>query len=76
MSCDRCASYELKVLNGEVAMHWPGLEGLKKPIVWVFPEVIVCLDCGFAVFAVPDEQREQLRNDNSSAQWRRSAGAS
>ncbi len=27
---------------------------MKKPIVWVFPKVLVCLQCGLAEFTVPE----------------------
>jgi hypothetical protein len=37
-------------------MHFPGLKGLDKPIVWVFPELKVCLDCGFSDFTVPERE--------------------
>jgi len=46
MSCKRCASDEVKTFNGELAIHFPGLEGLDKPIVWVFPKLVVCLGRG------------------------------
>ena len=53
MTCKACGSDTLSTFNGEVAIHFPGLEGLKEPIVWVFPKVVVCLSCGLAQFAVP-----------------------
>jgi hypothetical protein len=56
MSCKRCASEEQKDFNGELAIHFPGMDGLDKPIVWVFPKLLVCLCCGFGEFVVPDEQ--------------------
>ena len=31
-------------------------ESSQLPLVWVFPEVLVCLDCGVAVFAVPETE--------------------
>jgi hypothetical protein len=56
MKCRSCgASLVVQKLNGEIALHFPGLDGLNKPIVFVFPQVLVCLQCGFAEFAVPDE---------------------
>jgi hypothetical protein len=61
MSCNRCASDEQKSFNGELAIHFPGLEGLDKPIVWVFPKLLVCLACGFGEFVTPAEQIEQLK---------------
>ena len=45
MSCQRCGSVcnlVNLVLNGEVALHLPGLDGLDKPIVLGFSES-VCL---------------------------------
>lgn len=62
MSCKQCTSV-VKEFNGELAIHFPGLKGLDKPIVWVFPQLRVCLECGFGEFLVPDEQLQQLRND-------------
>jgi hypothetical protein len=65
MSCKRCASDEVKAFNGELAIHFPGLDGLDKPIVWVFPKLVVCLHCGFGEFVVPDDQKEQLKNSSA-----------
>ena len=66
MKCRGCgASLGAKTFNGEVALHFPGRDGLRKPIVWVFPKVLVCVDCGFAEFNVPDEQVSTLREPNS-----------
>jgi hypothetical protein len=51
-----------------MAIHFPGLKDLDKPIVWVFPEVAVCLDCGAAEFSVPkDELRELQQSDVATA---------
>jgi hypothetical protein len=60
MSCKSCQSENERNLNGEIGMHFPGLEGLDKPIVWVFPKVLVCLDCGFAEFTVPERELRVL----------------
>ena len=61
MRCKRCASDYLKDLAGELAIHFPGLEGLNKPLVLVHPKLTVCLNCGFVEFVLPDEQKEQLK---------------
>jgi hypothetical protein len=45
MTCEACGSNRLSTFNGEVAIHFPVLEGLDGPIVWVFPKVVVCLNC-------------------------------
>jgi hypothetical protein len=39
--------------GSEMAIHYPGLKGLDKPIVTVFRGLLVCLDCGFTEFTVP-----------------------
>jgi hypothetical protein len=56
MQCKQCLSERNEKFCAEVAIHFPGLGGLNKPIVWVFPDVLVCLDCGSAVFDVPKRE--------------------
>jgi len=34
-------------------IHFSALEGLDKPPVWVFPKLLVCMDCGFTELAIP-----------------------
>lgn len=66
MSCKRCYSHNQSDFGGEVAMHFPGLKGLDKPIVWVFPELKVCLDCGFGDFTVPERELRVLEQGMSA----------
>ena len=58
--CSRCSSDRTE-FSGELAIHFTGLAGLEKPIVWVFPRLSVCLDCGLAEFVVPEKELEVLR---------------
>jgi hypothetical protein len=60
MSCKSCQSQKQRNLNGEIGIHFPGLKGLDKPIVWVFPKLLVCLDCGFTEFAIPETELRLL----------------
>jgi hypothetical protein len=60
MACKRCASENQSAFNGEVAIHFAGIKGLDKSIVWVFPRFAVCLVCGFAEFAVPERELKVL----------------
>jgi hypothetical protein len=60
MACKSCHSKNQREFDGELAIHFPGLKGLDKPIVWVFPKLLVCLDCGFTEFAVPESELRQL----------------
>jgi len=61
MSCKSCRSENQSTINGEVAIHFPGLKGLDKPIVWVFPKLLVCLECGFAEFTVSESETRLLK---------------
>jgi hypothetical protein len=38
---------------------------LDKPIVWAFPKLAVCLECGSAEFVVPDRELRVLLHDTS-----------
>ena len=60
MTCKGCHSDRQSVFNGEIAIHFRGLEGLDKPIVWVFQETVVCLHCGFTEFTVPERELQIL----------------
>jgi hypothetical protein len=37
-----------------------GLENLDKPGVWLFPKLLVCLDCGFSQLKVPARELASL----------------
>ncbi len=54
MPCKSCASVNQEKFSAEMGIHFIGLKNIDKPVVWVFPEVVVCLDCGTAEFAVPE----------------------
>jgi hypothetical protein len=62
MSCKSCASSRQIEFRGEICLHFPGgLASLGKPLVWVYPQVIVCLDCGAAEFDVPQAELKLIR---------------
>jgi hypothetical protein len=61
--CKKCCSDRPKRFTSEIALRFPGIEGLNKPIVLVFPETLVCLECGVAEFAVPEKELEVLRTE-------------
>jgi hypothetical protein len=64
ITCPSCSSNNKRTLNGEIALHFGGgLHGLEKPIVWSFPTVLVCLDCGFAEFVLEDAPLKNLRQN-------------
>jgi hypothetical protein len=60
MPCKSCGSINQRKFTAEMGIHFPELKNIDKPVVWVFPELVVCLDCGAAEFAVPEEELRQL----------------
>ena len=67
MSCKLCQSEHQSNLTAEVAIHFPGLKGLNKPIAWVFPKLLVCMNCGFTEFAVPETDLRRLGESAAAA---------
>jgi hypothetical protein len=65
--CKSCQSEHQSNFNGEIGIHFPGLDGLEKPIVWVFPKLVVCLNCGLAEFAIPETELCVLRDEVGSS---------
>jgi len=70
MSCKSCQSVNQREFSAEMGIHFIGLMNLDKPVVWVFPRLWVCLDCGFGEFVTPQQQLEQLKNAGVPAQSR------
>jgi hypothetical protein len=68
MPCKSCESTNQKKFSAEMGIHFLGLKNNDTPVVFVFPELIVCLDCGTAEFAVPEaELRELAKGDATEA---------
>ena len=50
-----------------MGIHFLGLKNNDTPVVFVFPELIVCLDCGTAEFAVPEAELRVLAKGDATA---------
>jgi len=61
MSCKACASTNQVEFPTEIAIHVPGRKNLGKPHVFVFPKVLLCLDCGFSQFTALETELRVLR---------------
>ena len=59
MPCTSCGSKNLPRFKGEVALLLSGPVGV-QPTVFVWPQVMVCLDCGAAQFSVPKAELGML----------------
>jgi hypothetical protein len=66
MVCRLCESNHLSRVKAEIALHFPGLKNIDKPVVWVFPEVWVCLNCGTSEFSVTENQLLVLSIGNAA----------
>jgi hypothetical protein len=66
MPCKSCGSINQSNFTAEMAIHYPGLKNIDKPVLWAFPELVVCLDCGTAEFAVPEAELRVLAKDDAA----------
>ena len=66
MLCKSCGSVNQRKFTGEIGIHFHGLKNIDMPVVWVFPELVVCLDCGTAEFAVPEADLRQLAKGDAA----------
>ena len=63
MNCKSCSSDNRLKFVSEINIHFPGLKNLDKPTVFVFPKLLVCMDCGFTEFSVPETELRMLGKD-------------
>jgi len=61
MLCKSCGSESLQKFGGEIAIHFSGRENLDKPHVYVSSEIVVCLNCGVAQFAIQEAELRLLK---------------
>ena len=67
MSCKSCGSVNQRKFSAEMSIHFLGAKNIDKPVVWVFPEIVVCLECGTTEFAVPEAELRLLAKDDAGS---------
>jgi hypothetical protein len=68
MTCKSCESKGQTEFGSEINIHFPGREGLDKPAVLVFPKLVVCLDCGFTHFTIPETELALLAEGTQTSE--------
>ena len=66
MACRSCGSENQTEFGAEINIHFPGLRNLDKSAVMVFPKLVVCLDCGFTQFTIPEAELRRLAQGNAT----------
>jgi len=59
-SCTMCTSEHQEEFGTEMNIHFQGLKNVDHPGVLVFPRLLVCLDCGFSWFTIPEAELAML----------------
>jgi hypothetical protein len=49
-------------------IHFSGIENLDRPGVWVFPDLLICLDCGRSLFTVEENEFALLARRRSNGE--------
>ena len=63
MPCPVCQSSKQMEFSAAIAIHFSGPKNLDRPGPFVFPKLLVCLDCGFAGFTMQESELRLLRQD-------------
>jgi hypothetical protein len=66
VACKQCSSENQSTFKTEINVHFSGRKGWEKPTVWTFPQILVCLDCGFSEFVLTQAELRALAAGNSS----------
>jgi hypothetical protein len=61
MSCKSCHLDIQRLFSSETAVYFPGApEALNRGQILIFPQLLVCLNCGFTEFMFPEAVLHQL----------------
>jgi len=66
MACNSCGATNQEKFSSEIHVHFPGLTNVDKIPVLIFPELLVCLNCGKTEFTVTKDELGQLANSDTS----------
>lgn len=58
--CETCGTENSSVFDTEICIHVRGPD-LSRPAIFVFPQLVVCLNCGAAQFNMTDVELNRIR---------------
>jgi len=67
MECTLCGSRNQAEFTADVMIHFSGLKNVDNPGVLACAEILICLDCGFSRFTIPETELRVLGNDCAAA---------
>lgn len=67
MYCARCHSNNGAEFTAEMMIHFSGLKHIDKPAVLAFPQISICMDCGFSGFTTPETELRVLEKATAAA---------
>ena len=67
MACRSCQSKNQRKYESEINIHFPELDNLKKPPVLAFPNLVICLDCGFVESTISESELHELLDRSRNA---------
>ena len=60
MACTGCLSRNQVEMNTEINIHYSSVAYPGNPGIFVFPTVMICLDCGVSQFTVDEDELAQI----------------
>jgi hypothetical protein len=66
MACVSCGSEKQREFSAEMIIHFPGRDGLDKPVVPVLTKLVVCFDCGDTLFTITESELSLLEKGVAS----------
>jgi len=52
------------MFESEISIHFPELNNLKKRPILAFPNLLICLDCGFMESRIENSKLRELTEDS------------
>jgi hypothetical protein len=61
--CKSCQSTNQRLFESEINIHFPELKNVRRSPVIAFPDLVICLNCGFTETKIGDSELQELVED-------------